>query len=39
MTEERLVVVELLEKARDGNFLRAVAQTVRQSLMESDVEG
>jgi hypothetical protein len=29
MTEERLVVVELLEKARDGNFLHAVAQTVQ----------
>ena len=39
MTEERLVVVELLEKAGEGDFLRAVAEAVLQLLMESDVEG
>ena len=39
MTEERLVVAELLEKAGDGDFLRAVAEAVLQLLMESDVEG
>jgi hypothetical protein len=39
MTEERLVLVELLEKAGDGDFLRAVAEAVLQLLMESDVDG
>src|SRR6266516_1569115 len=39
MTEERLVLAELLEKAGDGDFLRAVAEAVLQLLMESDVEG
>jgi putative transposase len=28
MTEERLVLAELLEKAGDGDFLRAVAEAV-----------
>jgi hypothetical protein len=31
--KERLAVAELLEKARDGDFLRAVAQAVQQLLM------
>src|ERR1700760_221581 len=39
MTEERLVLAELLEKAGDGDFLRAVAEAVLQLPMESDVEG
>jgi putative transposase len=39
MTDERLPLVELLEKAGDGDFLRAVAETVLQLLMEADVEG
>ena len=39
MTEEGLVMAELLEKAGEGDFLRAVAEAVRQLLMESDVEG
>src|SRR5215467_16022591 len=39
MTEERLVLAELLEKAGDGDFLRTVAEAVLQLLMESDVEG
>ena len=39
MTEERLVLADLLEKAGDGDFLRAVAEAVLQLLMESDVEG
>src|SRR6202047_1663950 len=39
MTEGRLVLAELLEKASDGDFLRAVAEAVLQLLMESDVEG
>src|SRR5213082_3655416 len=39
MTEDRLVLTELLEKAGDGDFLRAVAEAVLQLLMETDVEG
>ena len=39
MTEERLPLNELLEKAGDGDFLRAVAKSVLQLLMEADVEG
>ena len=39
MTEERLPLNELLEKAGDGDFLRAVAESVLQLLMEADVEG
>ena len=38
MTEKRLALAELLEKAGDGDFLRAVA-AVLQLLMEADVEG
>jgi transposase-like protein len=39
MTEERLVLADLLEKAGEGDFLRAVAEAVLQLLMETDVEG
>jgi aryl-alcohol dehydrogenase-like predicted oxidoreductase len=39
MAEERLMLAELLEKAGDGDFLRAVAEAVLQLLMETDVEG
>jgi hypothetical protein len=39
MTEERLVLADLLEKAGDGDFLRAVAEAVPQLPTESDVEG
>jgi putative transposase len=39
MTEERLLLAELLEKAGEGDFLRAVAEAVLQLLMESDLEG
>ena len=39
MSEERLVLAELLEKAGEGDFLRAVAEAVLQLLMETDVEG
>jgi putative transposase len=38
MTEERMALVELLHKADDGDFLRAVAEAVLQLLMEADVE-
>ena len=39
MTEDRLPLNELLQKAGDGDFLRAVAESVLQFLMEADVEG
>ena len=39
MTDDRLPLAELLQKAGDGDFLRAVAEAVLQLLMESDVEG
>src|SRR5438046_4856441 len=39
MTEERLVLAELLEKAGESDSLRAVAEAVLQLLMETDVEG
>ena len=39
MTAERLALAELMEKAGDGDFLRAVAEAVLQLLMETDVEG
>src|SRR3982751_3883127 len=40
MAEDRLPLAELLQKAGDGDFLRAVAaEAVLQLLMEADVEG
>src|SRR5271155_3417308 len=39
MTEDRVPLNELLQKAGDGDFLRAVAESVLQLLMEADVEG
>jgi putative transposase len=39
MTEDRLPLAELLQKAGDGDFLRSVAEAVLQLLMEVDVEG
>ena len=39
MTEERLALTELLEKAGEGDFLRTVAEAVLQLLMDADVEG
>ena len=39
MTEDRMALNELLQKAGDGDFLRSVAETVLQMLMEADVEG
>ncbi len=39
MTEDRLPLTELLQKAGDSDFLRAVAEAVLQILMETDVEG
>ena len=39
MTDARVPLAELLEKAGDGDFLRTVAEVVLQLLMEADVEG
>jgi len=39
MTDARLPLAELLEKAGEADFLRAVAGAVLQLLMEADVEG
>src|SRR4029450_9320647 len=39
MTEERMALVELLQKSGDGDFLRSLAEAVLQILMEADVEG
>src|ERR687884_1801409 len=39
MTEDRLPLAELLAKADEGDFLRAVAESVLQLLMEADVDG
>src|SRR3982751_6930396 len=39
MTDARLPLTELLQKAGEGDFLRSVAEAVLQLLMESDVEG
>ena len=39
MTEDRMALVELLQKSGESDFLRAVAESVLQILMESDVEG
>src|SRR3954465_6473474 len=39
MTDARLPLAELLEKAGETDFLRAVAEAVLQLLIESEVEG
>jgi len=39
MTDDRMALVELLQKSGDSDFLRAVAEGVLQILMEADVEG
>lgn len=39
MTEDRMALVELLQKSGDGDFLRCVAEAVLQLLMKTDVEG
>ncbi len=39
MTEDRLPLIELMQKAGEADFLRAVAESVLQILMEADVEG
>jgi putative transposase len=39
MTDDRMALVELLQKSGDSDFLRAAAEGVLQILMEADVEG
>ncbi len=39
MTDDRMALLEALQKADDGNFLRALADAVLLILMEADVEG
>lgn len=39
MTEDRSPLAELLQKSGEGDFLRTVAESVLQLLMEADVEG
>src|ERR1700693_4343217 len=39
MTDDRMALVELLQKSGDSDFLRSVAEAVLQILMEADVEG
>src|ERR1700741_760999 len=39
MTDDRMALVDLLQKSGDSDFLRAVAEAVLQILMEADVEG
>jgi hypothetical protein len=38
MTEDRMALIEAMQKADDGNFLRALAETVLQIIMDADVE-
>ena len=38
MTEDRMALIEAIQKADDGNFLRALAETVLQIIMDTDVE-
>ena len=38
MTEDRMALIEAIQKANDGNFLRALAETVLQIIMDADVE-
>jgi putative transposase len=39
MTEDRMTLIELLQKSGDSDFLRSVAEAVLQMLMATDVEG
>ena len=39
MTDDRLPLAELLAKSGDEDFLRAIAESVLQIIMEADVEG
>jgi putative transposase len=39
MIDDRMALVELLQKSGESDFLRAVAEAVLQILMEAEVEG
>lgn len=39
MTDDRMALMDLMQKAGDGDFLRSVAEAVLQMLMEADVDG
>ena len=39
MTDDRLPLAELVAKAGDDDFLRSVAESVLQIIMEADVDG
>jgi transposase-like protein len=39
MTDDRLPLAELMAKTGDGDFLRMIAQSVLQIIMEADVDG
>src|SRR5262249_24395530 len=39
MTDDKMALIDLLQKSGDGDFLRAVAEAVLQVLMRADVEG
>ena len=39
MTDDRLPLAELMAKTGDGDFLRTIAESVLQIIMEADVDG
>lgn len=39
MSDDRMALLEAVQKSDDGNFLRTLAESVLQILMEADVEG
>ena len=39
MTDDRLPLAELMAKTGDGDFLRSIAESVLQLIMEADVDG
>jgi len=39
MAEDSMALIELLQKADGGDFLRSLAEAVLQLLMEADVDG
>lgn len=39
MTDDNMALTDLLQKAGEGDFLRTLAETVLQMLMEADLDG
>ena len=39
MAEDSMALIELMQKADGGDFLRSLAEAVLQLLMEADVDG